>query len=91
MTFTTLKFVESAFAAELIAYWLSFVRTGNPNAFKARRSPNWPLYLRGERYRNVLQQNPAGEPPYSGSYLELDENPETERCLVAGSQSSQEN
>ncbi|KAG2136040.1 Alpha/Beta hydrolase protein [Suillus clintonianus] len=31
---------EAAFASELIAYWLSFVRTGNPNIYKLDKSPN---------------------------------------------------
>ncbi|KIO33811.1 hypothetical protein M407DRAFT_65156, partial [Tulasnella calospora MUT 4182] len=35
---------EAAFAEELIAYWLSFVETGDPNSSKLDRSPQWPEY-----------------------------------------------
>lgn len=35
---------EAAFAEELIAYWLSFVETGDPNSGKLDRSPQWPEY-----------------------------------------------
>lgn len=83
-----MKPAESAFASELIAYWLSFVRTGNPNSFRLPLSPVWPPYREGDRFRNVLQQ--VSTYP-GGSFLELEANPETERCRLTGSQTSQEN
>ncbi|KAJ2934669.1 hypothetical protein H1R20_g2397, partial [Candolleomyces eurysporus] len=39
-TFSDMTPVETAFASELIAYWLSFVRSGDPNSFKLSRSPS---------------------------------------------------
>ncbi|EAU85247.2 EstA protein [Coprinopsis cinerea okayama7 len=55
-TFTELNETEQNFASELIAYWLSFVRTGNPNTHKLARSPRWAPYRIGSRARIVLQQ-----------------------------------
>ncbi|KAF9460345.1 Alpha/Beta hydrolase protein [Collybia nuda] len=90
-TFTPLKPVEASFASELIAYWLSFVRAGNPNTFKLPRSPIWPSYSVTNRNRIVLQQDLAGTTTHSGSILEREVDPETQRCTVIGSQPSQEN
>jgi hypothetical protein len=91
VTFTPLKPVETSFASELIAYWLSFVRAGDPNTFKLPRSPFWTSYSGVARNRIVLQQDPAGTTTRSGSFLEREVSPETERCTVVGSQRSQEN
>ncbi|KAL0578082.1 hypothetical protein V5O48_003900 [Marasmius crinis-equi] len=43
-TFNPLNPVEDAFAEELIAYWISFARAGDPNTYKLPRSPYWPQY-----------------------------------------------
>ncbi|KAF9460347.1 Alpha/Beta hydrolase protein [Collybia nuda] len=91
VTFTGLTPTENSFASELIAYWLSFVRTGNPNTHKLSRSPVWNGYNETLRYRNVLQQDPAGSTTRTGIFLEQEVNLEIERCTVAGSQTSQEN
>ena len=45
---------EDAFAEELIAYWLSFVRAGDPSTFKLARAPAWPLYTPADPRRVVL-------------------------------------
>ncbi|KAF5373821.1 hypothetical protein D9758_000817 [Tetrapyrgos nigripes] len=42
--FTPLSPTDKLFSEELISYWLSFVRTGNPNSFKQARSPYWEKY-----------------------------------------------
>ncbi|KAF9460346.1 alpha beta-hydrolase [Collybia nuda] len=91
VSFTGLTPTESSFASELIAYWLSFVRSGNPNTYKLARSPVWNGYNATHRNRNVLQEDPAGSTTRSGIFLEHEVNPETKRCTVAGSQTSQEN
>ncbi|PFH45585.1 hypothetical protein AMATHDRAFT_71494 [Amanita thiersii Skay4041] len=88
-TFTTMTAEETAFAEELIAYWLSFVRAGNPNTFKLARSPVWPKYTvngTGEgRARMVLQQDPGNRTEVSGSFVEEDPGVGVERCgVVAG-------
>lgn len=89
-TFTPMTPIEDAFASELIAYWLSFVRSGNPNTHKLARSPEWPSYSSKERSRIVLQQ--AGTLTTSGSFIEEEVEPETHQCeLIASQVADQQN
>jgi hypothetical protein len=91
-TFSRMTPTENAFAAELIAYWLSFVRSGDPNQYRLSRSPEWPTYKKRTsswRRRIVLQQGPPRFKTTrvsSGSFVE--EQPETDktRCDVVASQ-----
>ncbi|KAK7683818.1 hypothetical protein QCA50_013194 [Cerrena zonata] len=81
-TFTQLTPEENAFAEELIAYWLSFVRSHDPNTFKLARSPVWQPFTNEKHPRIVLQQNTTTT---SGSYTEVDYVPEIKRCAaIAG-------
>ncbi|KAG7089993.1 hypothetical protein E1B28_011615 [Marasmius oreades] len=94
-TFTPMTPVENAFAEELIAYWLSFVRAGDPNTFKLSRSPHWPQYtLAGDggstKQRIVLQQDPKNTTTRSGSFIEQEPQKESKRCQVVASKSEQE-
>ena len=90
-TFHDLTPVETAFASELIAYWLSFVRSGDPNSFKLSRSPVWTKYSATKRNKIVLQQVPDGGKG-SGSTLEVESQEETARCaVVAGQVGTQQN
>ncbi|KAJ7189058.1 alpha/beta-hydrolase [Mycena filopes] len=83
-TFTTLSPANEAFAAELIAYWLSFVRAQNPNKFKLPTAPVWAPYTVAGRERIVLQQ-PAVNATGSGSFVEGEPAEENKRCtFVAG-------
>jgi hypothetical protein len=83
--------IETAFAEELIAYWVSFVRAGDPNRFKLRWSPAWKRFTPSKKSRIVLQEAPE-EGPVSGSFLELEGAQESERCeVVAGMVGVQEN
>jgi hypothetical protein len=83
-TFSQMTRTEDAFAAELIAYWLSFVRSGDPNEYRLPRSPEWPMYKITSRI--VLQQGPGSMTTFSGSFVE--EEPETARtrCALVASQ-----
>ncbi|KAL1743322.1 Alpha/Beta hydrolase protein [Schizophyllum fasciatum] len=72
---------QKAFAQELIAYWLSFVRSGDPNAHKLDRSPDWLEYSTHERSRLVLQESPI-ESSLSGSAVEEESEDETGRCAA---------
>ncbi|KAG5342374.1 hypothetical protein C0989_002847 [Termitomyces sp. Mn162] len=85
-TFTPMTPIQDAFASELIAYWLSFVRSGNPNTYKLSRSPVWPSYSAEERSRIVLQQ--AATLTASGSFVEEEVEPETHRCELIASQAT---
>ncbi|KAL1743320.1 Alpha/Beta hydrolase protein [Schizophyllum fasciatum] len=76
--------VELAFVEELVAYWLSFVRTGDPNTHKLDRSPEWTKYTAGERARIVLQQGPEEDTETSGTFVEVEGKEETERCELVG-------
>jgi len=85
----------TAFAEELIAYWVSFVRSGNPNKYKLKRSPVWKQFTSSEKWRIVLQQgaeqgsSEEGEATMttttdvvsgSGSFLEKEGEDESARC-----------
>jgi len=73
---------ENAFAEELIAYWLSFVRSHDPNTFKLDRSPFWEPYITqdGRKQRIILQQGPENSTDVSGSLNEEEPSKEEERC-----------
>ncbi|KAJ3571983.1 hypothetical protein NP233_g3398 [Leucocoprinus birnbaumii] len=83
-TFSTFNPSEIAFSEELIAYWLSFVRTLNPNTHKLGRSPSWPSYSVQRRNRIVLNEAPAGSSvdTVSGSHGEIEMDEEVQRCMV---------
>lgn len=71
------------FASELIAYWLSFVRAGNPNTYKLDMSPTWQQYREVNPVRMVLMQDPQNMTVVSGSYMERQPDTETVRCEFA--------
>ena len=84
---------DKAFAAELIAYWLSFVRAGDPNTFKLARSPTWPAYSAGApgtRHRISLQEPKDGSTTVSGSNAEVEPELEAKRCAFVQSKAVQE-
>ncbi|KAG6850107.1 hypothetical protein H0H93_001028 [Arthromyces matolae] len=85
-TFSPMTPTENAFAAELIAYWLSFVRSGSPNTFKLERSPTWPSYTGNVKSRIVLQEGTVSET--SGSFIEKETDAETGQCNKIASQAS---
>ncbi|KAG9227782.1 hypothetical protein CCMSSC00406_0000572 [Pleurotus cornucopiae] len=72
--------VETAFSEELVSYWLSFVRTGDPNTQKLGHSPTWPAYTTAGRERMVLRQNPKNETTRSGIFVETEPQKEREVC-----------
>lgn len=82
-TFTPQTPAELAFASELIAYWLSFVRTGNPNTYKLEGSPVWEQYTESNPVRMVLMQDPQNLTTVSGSYMERQPVAEAARCAFA--------
>ncbi|KAI0317980.1 Alpha/Beta hydrolase protein [Amylostereum chailletii] len=84
-TFSPMTPTETAFAEELIAYWLSFVRSGNPNTFKLDRSPEWRAFTSGDKARIVLQQGPNKTTTESGSFLEVEDGGQTKRCAFVAS------
>jgi len=80
-TFTGLNEIETAFSQELIAYWLSFVRSSDPNTFKLSRSPNWPMFsLDSKGKRQVLQEDPKGSTTVSGIVSEAEPQDQASRC-----------
>ncbi|KAI0342405.1 alpha/beta-hydrolase [Trametopsis cervina] len=88
-TFSSMTPSEKAFAAELIAYWLSFVRSGDPNTFKLAPAPRWPLYNDATTERIVLTE---GTVRTSGSSVEAIPSKEKERCaFVASKAKGQQN
>lgn len=73
---------EDAFFDEFSSYWLSFVRSYNPNTYKLPRSPEWPTYTANNRTRVVLSEGTVNE---SGSTVEQEEMSQTVRCAWLGS------
>ncbi|KAF8556605.1 alpha/beta-hydrolase [Imleria badia] len=82
-TFTAQTPAELAFASELIAYWLSFVRSANPNTYKLDVSPTWEQYTPLNKVRMVLMQDPKNLTTVSGSYVEEEPTVEGDRCAFA--------
>lgn len=77
---------DLAFASELIAYWLSFVRSADPNTYKLARSAAWPSYTLDYRARIVLERDPQNSTTVSGSYMEMEPVSETLGCAFSASQ-----
>ncbi|KAJ7796522.1 Alpha/Beta hydrolase protein [Mycena olivaceomarginata] len=84
--FTPMTPIETAFAEELIAYWLSFVRSGNPNTFKLARSPLWSPFTNSAKSRIVLQEDQHNITTQSGSFLETESALESRRCSFVADQ-----
>ena len=90
-TFSEMSPTATDFAEELIAYWVSFVRAGDPNRFKLRWSPAWKRFTPSKKSRIVLQEAPE-QGRVSGSFLELESKEESVRCeVVAGMVGVQQN
>ncbi|KAJ3538533.1 hypothetical protein NM688_g6506 [Phlebia brevispora] len=81
-TFQPMTPSDRAFAEELIAYWLSFVRTGNPNTFKLARSPVWKSYTPSTGFRAVLQEGTVNT---SATFVEQIPAAEVSRCSFVAS------
>ncbi|KIK58088.1 hypothetical protein GYMLUDRAFT_45639 [Collybiopsis luxurians FD-317 M1] len=91
--FTAMTPVEKAFASELIAYWVSFVRSGDPNTFKLGRSPTWNEYFTtgaNAKRRIVLQQPANNSSTASGSFNEMEPAVESGRCAFVATKIQQE-
>lgn len=88
-TFEPQSPADQAFANELIAYWLSFVRSGNPNRYRLPESPKWAVYavngINHARARIVLRELVQNSTKASGSYVELEPTQETKRCSLVAS------
>jgi carboxylesterase type B len=89
-TFHAQSPVDLAFASEMYAYWLSFVRSANPNTHKLARSPVWDPYSASHRVRIVLQDDPHNTTTRSGSFMEAEPADETARCAFIASQVERE-
>ncbi|RDX42859.1 alpha/beta-hydrolase [Lentinus brumalis] len=89
-TFEPQTDLDRAFAEELIAYWLSFVRTGNPNTFKLDRSPVWPEYTTKGQERISLQEPKTNDLTISGSNAEQEPALESSRCDFVASKSQRQ-
>ncbi|RPD61550.1 alpha/beta-hydrolase [Lentinus tigrinus ALCF2SS1-7] len=89
-TFEPQTDLDHAFAEELIAYWLSFVRTGDPNTFKLDRSPVWPEYTAKGQQRIALQEPKTNDLTISGSNAEQEPALESSRCDFVASKSQRQ-
>ncbi|CAL1710102.1 unnamed protein product [Somion occarium] len=78
-TFTPLSPTEESFAEKLVAYWTSFVRTGDPNIHKLARSPVWPQFTSQDQMRIVLQEGSVSK---SGNFVEAEPEAQSNRCAL---------
>lgn len=85
-TFNPLTPLEAALAEETIAYYISFVRSGDPNTFKLERSPQWAPYAEVDRARLLLQTNQENSTTESGSFAEVEAEWETNGCHANAAQ-----
>ncbi|KAI0029012.1 Alpha/Beta hydrolase protein [Vararia minispora EC-137] len=82
-TFSPMTPAQTAFAQELIAYWISFVRTHDPSALRLARSRAWTQFSVSSPQRMVLEMDAAdGE---SGSALEDEGGDGRARCTFVAS------
>ncbi|KIJ35249.1 hypothetical protein M422DRAFT_262418 [Sphaerobolus stellatus SS14] len=72
-----LNSTELALSKEIIAYWTSFARSGNPSTFKESYSPNW-VEWQGTGKRVVMTR--GNSPDGTASTLESVSSFEKERC-----------
>jgi len=86
ITYQTQTAAEQAFAEETIAYWLSFVRSGDPSKYKLSRSPNWPKYSTASPSRILLAKS-VDNTTQSKSSVELVPAGEINRCALLGKES----
>jgi carboxylesterase type B len=76
---------QKAFAAEEIAYLLSFVRTGDPNAEKMKQSPLWPSWDEKTTKSRIVLRQDVDSVTGSKSVSEVVSDEEIERCLQSAS------
>ncbi|KAI0646569.1 alpha/beta-hydrolase [Trametes meyenii] len=88
VTFEHQSAADKAFASELIAYWLSFVRSGDPNTHKLPTAPVWPAYTVDRRVRVVLQEPADGSVGVSGTTVEDEPEKESRRCAFVASKAA---
>ncbi|PVF95506.1 alpha/beta-hydrolase [Serendipita vermifera] len=62
---------QQSFAKELIGYWVSFVRSGDPNTFAIPGSPEWPTWgsTKFLRRRMVLREGMHEQDGSEGIYV----------------------
>ncbi|KAL5520477.1 hypothetical protein ACEPAG_9701 [Sanghuangporus baumii] len=76
-TFTPFNSTEGALSKESLAFWTSFISTGNPSASRELISPEWLPFSSGSRM--VLNQ-PTNSSLMSASIMEVTPPDEVERC-----------
>ncbi|EJD05094.1 alpha/beta-hydrolase [Fomitiporia mediterranea MF3/22] len=76
-TFTPFNSTEAALSRESIAFWTSFVSSGNPSTSREAISPEWMPFSTGGRM--VLSQ-PMNLSSMSASMMEVTPPDEVERC-----------
>lgn len=75
--YSFLSQTELPLSHEIIAYWTSFGRTGNPSKLKETYSPVWPSQRTGQRVVMTRSNIPGNE---TASSIEMISSYEIERC-----------
>ncbi|KAL5498324.1 hypothetical protein ACEPAH_2466 [Sanghuangporus vaninii] len=77
-TFTAFNSTEDALSRESIAFWTSFVSSGDPSTSRELISPGWQPFASGGRM--VLSQPSSTDSMTSASSMEVTPPDEIERC-----------
>lgn len=76
--FAPFNATEVPVAQEIIGYWASFTRTGNPSVFRKSFSPAWPTFAGTKRI--VMSEDIQGNGNTTASVVESVPTLESSRC-----------
>ncbi|PVF95225.1 alpha/beta-hydrolase [Serendipita vermifera] len=76
--FAPFNITEVPVAKEIIGYWTSFTRNGNPSSYKQKYSPNWPNFLGARRV--VISEDLSANGTDTASVVETVPVGESTRC-----------
>ncbi|KAF9525446.1 Alpha/Beta hydrolase protein [Crepidotus variabilis] len=77
--FAPFNVTEAPISKEIISYWTSFTRTGNPSTFKTLFSPMWPTFKGTTRV--VMSEDIGGNGSTTSSVVESVPVMESTRCV----------
>ncbi|CAE6527139.1 unnamed protein product [Rhizoctonia solani] len=76
--FAPFNITQVPVAQEIMQYWTSFTRSGDPSKFKRSYSPGWPNYA--DNRRVVMSEDVGGDGSRTASFVEKIPTYEQERC-----------
>ncbi|QRV93283.1 carbohydrate esterase family 10 protein [Ceratobasidium sp. AG-Ba] len=77
-SFTPFNITQAPVSHEIIRYWTSFTRSGDPSKYKLAYSPRWPNFVGNKRV--VMSEDVGGNGTRTASTIEVVPTYEQERC-----------